>query len=56
MEIAIEGHARWNLPEAIRIARALEPYDVHVAGRDHAARQPRSLRAPQGRHAACRSA
>lgn len=28
MEIAIEGHARWNLPEAIKIARALEPYDV----------------------------
>lgn len=28
MEIAIEGHARWNLPEATKIARALEPYDV----------------------------
>lgn len=28
MKIAIEGHARWNLPEAVRIARALEPYDV----------------------------
>jgi galactonate dehydratase len=28
MSIAIEGHARWNLPEAIRIARALEPYDL----------------------------
>ncbi len=28
MSIAIEGHARWNLPEAIRIAGALEPYDV----------------------------
>jgi galactonate dehydratase len=28
MQIAIEGHARWNLPEAVRIARALEPYDV----------------------------
>lgn len=28
MEIAIELHARWNLPSAIRIARALEPYDV----------------------------
>lgn len=28
MEIAIEGHARWNLPEAIKIARALEPYDI----------------------------
>ena len=28
MAIAIEGHARWNLPAAKRIARALEPYDV----------------------------
>ena len=28
MEIAIEGHARWNLPVAIKIGRALEPYDV----------------------------
>ncbi len=28
MEIAIELHSRWNLPSAIRIARALEPYDV----------------------------
>ncbi len=28
MEVAIEGHARWNLTEAIRIARALEPYDI----------------------------
>lgn len=28
MEIAIEGHARWDLPVAIKIARALEPYDV----------------------------
>ena len=28
MEIAIELHARWNLPSAIRIARALEPYDL----------------------------
>jgi L-alanine-DL-glutamate epimerase-like enolase superfamily enzyme len=28
MEIAIEGHARWNLPEAVKIAQALEPYDV----------------------------
>jgi galactonate dehydratase len=26
--IAIEGHSRWNLPEATRIARALEPYDI----------------------------
>jgi galactonate dehydratase len=28
IEIAIEGHARWNLPEAVKIARALEPYDI----------------------------
>jgi galactonate dehydratase len=28
IEIAIEGHARWNLPQATRIARALEPYDI----------------------------
>lgn len=28
MEIAIELHARWNLPSASRIARALEPYDI----------------------------
>lgn len=28
MQIAIEGHARWDLPSAARIARALEPYDI----------------------------
>jgi galactonate dehydratase len=28
MEIAIEGHARWNLPTAVTIAQALEPYDI----------------------------
>lgn len=28
MEIAIEGHARWNLPEAVEIGRALEKYDI----------------------------
>jgi galactonate dehydratase len=28
MEIAIEGHSRWDLNVALRIARALEPYDV----------------------------
>ena len=28
MEIAIEGHARWNLPCAVTIAQALEPYDI----------------------------
>ena len=28
MEIAIEGHARWNLPVAVQIAQALEPYGI----------------------------
>jgi galactonate dehydratase len=28
MEIAIEGHSRWDLPAALKIARALEPFDV----------------------------
>jgi galactonate dehydratase len=28
MDIAIEGHARWNLPEAVDIVRALEPYGI----------------------------
>ncbi len=28
MAVAIEGHARWDLPSSIRIARALEPYNV----------------------------
>ena len=28
IEIAIEGHSRWDVNCAIRIARALEPYDV----------------------------
>ena len=28
MEIAIEGHARWNLVEAAKIARALEPFHI----------------------------
>ena len=28
MQIALEGHARWDLHCALRIARALEPYDV----------------------------
>ncbi len=28
MEIMIEGHCRWDLNCALRIARALEPYDV----------------------------
>jgi galactonate dehydratase len=28
MHIAVEGHSRWDLNCALRIARALEPYDV----------------------------
>jgi len=28
MQIAVEGHSRWDLHSALRIARALEPYDV----------------------------
>jgi galactonate dehydratase len=28
MAIAIEGHARWDLPTSTRIARALEPFNV----------------------------
>ncbi|MBS1850096.1 MAG: mandelate racemase/muconate lactonizing enzyme family protein [Acidobacteria bacterium] len=28
MAIAIEGHSRWDLPSATRIARALEPYNI----------------------------
>jgi len=28
MDIAVEGHSRWDLNIALRIARALEPYDV----------------------------
>jgi len=28
VDIAIEGHGRWNLPTAIKIAKALAPYDV----------------------------
>jgi len=28
MEIAVELHSLWNLPSAIKIARALEPYDI----------------------------
>src|SRR5579862_1409413 len=28
MDIAVEGHSRWDLNAALRIARALEPYDV----------------------------
>lgn len=28
IEVAIEGHARWDLPTAIKIAKALEPLEV----------------------------
>lgn len=28
MQIAIEGHCRWDLPSAIKIARAVEPFDI----------------------------
>jgi L-alanine-DL-glutamate epimerase-like enolase superfamily enzyme len=28
MQIAIEGHAKWNLPISIQIAQALEPYEI----------------------------
>jgi galactonate dehydratase len=28
MDIMVEGHGRWDLPTAIRICRALEPFDV----------------------------
>jgi L-alanine-DL-glutamate epimerase-like enolase superfamily enzyme len=28
MSVAIEGHSRWDLPTATRIARALEPYNL----------------------------
>ena len=28
MQIALEGHSRWDVNCALRIARALEPYDV----------------------------
>ncbi len=27
VDVAIEGHGLWNVPSAIRIARALESYD-----------------------------
>jgi galactonate dehydratase len=27
LEVALEGHGFWNLPSAVRIARAVEPYD-----------------------------
>ena len=28
ISIAIEGHARWDLPTAVRIARAIEPFNI----------------------------
>jgi galactonate dehydratase len=46
-EVAIEGHTLWNLPSAVRIARALEPYkpmwleDMVWAENPHAAAELR---------------
>lgn len=28
IQVANDGHAKWNLPNAIRIARAMEPYEI----------------------------
>jgi galactonate dehydratase len=54
MRIAIEGHSRWDLNCAIRIARALEPYDVawmedmiQPASAGDLARLVRETRVPQ---------
>ncbi len=54
MAIAIEGHARWDIPCALRIARALEPYDVvwmediiQPDSADDLARLVRETRIPQ---------
>lgn len=54
MEIAIEGHSRWDLNAALRIARALEPYDViwmediiQPDAADDLARLVRETRIPQ---------
>jgi galactonate dehydratase len=54
MQIAIEGHSRWDLNCAIRIARALEPYDVlwmediiQPESADDLARLVRETRVPQ---------
>ncbi len=55
MKICIEGHSRWDLDSAIRIARAVEPFDVEwcedlIQPNNVAdlARLARETRAPQG--------
>jgi L-alanine-DL-glutamate epimerase-like enolase superfamily enzyme len=54
MQVAIEGHSRWDLNCALRIARALEPYDVlwtedliQPESADDLARLARETRVPQ---------
>jgi L-alanine-DL-glutamate epimerase-like enolase superfamily enzyme len=54
MHVAIEGHSRWDLNCALRIARALEPYDViwmediiQPDGADDLARLVQETRIPQ---------
>jgi L-alanine-DL-glutamate epimerase-like enolase superfamily enzyme len=54
IHIAIEGHARWDLNCALRIARALEPYDIiwmediiQPDSVDDLARLTRETRVPQ---------
>lgn len=54
MDVIIEGHGRWDLNAAIRICRALEPYDVAWAedlvqadSADDLARLVRETRVPQ---------
>ncbi len=54
MQIAVEGHSRWDVNCALRIARALEPYDVmwmedflQPESADDLARLVRESRVPQ---------
>ncbi|MBS0633157.1 MAG: mandelate racemase/muconate lactonizing enzyme family protein [Verrucomicrobia bacterium] len=54
MQIAIEGHSRWDLNCALRIARAVEPYDIlwmediiQPESADDLARLVRETRVPQ---------
>ena len=54
MQIAIEGHSHWNVDCSLRIARALEPYDVvwmedimQPDSVDDLARMVRETRVPQ---------
>ncbi|MEO6436287.1 MAG: mandelate racemase/muconate lactonizing enzyme family protein [Tepidisphaeraceae bacterium] len=54
MQISIEGHSRWDLNCALRIARALEPYDItwmediiQPTSVDDLARLVRESRVPQ---------